>query len=127
MQIEIDGNKIEAKDGASLKEIFSDNNISYIKGTTIGVIKKEKETSSYLDEFLVKTTKGSFVIKINDTEEGRLFKEISKQFEKKGVRWKTSTLIAIGSVPTDLTPTKEEQIYAPWDVFFTLAGFDNNT
>jgi putative methanogenesis marker protein 3 len=127
MQIEIDGNKIEAKDGATLKEIFSNNNISYQKGTTIGIIKKEKETSSYLDEFLVKTTKGSFVIKINDTEEGRLFKEILKQFEKKGVRWKTSTLIAIGSVPTDLKPTKEEQTYAPWDVFFTLAGFDNNT
>lgn len=127
MHIEIDGNKIEAKDGATLKEIFSNNNIHYQKGTTIGVIKKETETSSYLDEFLVTTTKGSFVIKTKDSEEGKLFREISKQFEKKGVRWKTSTLIAIGSVPTNLVPTKEEQTYNPWDVFFTLAGFDNNT
>jgi len=127
MQIEIDGNKIEAKDGATLNEIFSNNNIYYQKGTAIGIIKKETESSSYLDEFLVTTTKGSFVIKIKDTEEGRLFKEISKQFEKKGVRWKTSTLIAIGSVSTKLEPTKEEQTYDPWDVFFILAGFDSNT
>lgn len=127
MQIEIDGNKIETKDGGTLKEIFSNNNIPYLKGTAIGIIKKETETSSYLDEFLVTTTKGSFVIKIKDTEEGILFREISKNFEKKGVRWKTSTLIAIGAVPTNLKPTKEEQTYGPWDVFFILAGFDNNT
>ncbi|MCC7572443.1 MAG: methanogenesis marker 3 protein [Candidatus Methanofastidiosum sp.] len=127
MQVEIDGNKIQAKDGATLNEIFSDNNITYKKGTTIGIIKKETETSSYLDEFLVTTNKGSFVIKIKDSIEGKLFRKISKQFEKKNVRWKTSTLIAIGSVPTTLTPVKEEQTYNPWDVFFTLAGFDNNT
>ena len=127
MQIEIDGNKIETKEGATLNQIFSNNNISYQKGSTVGVIKKETEKSSYLDEFLVTTNKGAFVIKIKGSEEGKVFKEISKQFEKKNVRWKTSTLIAIGSVSTSLVPSKEEKTYNPWDVFFILAGFDNNT
>jgi putative methanogenesis marker protein 3 len=127
MQIEIDGKKIEAKEGATLNQIFTNNNIPYQKSTTIGVIKKETEKSSYLDEFLVTTNKGPFVIKIKGSEEGKVFKEISKQFEKKNVRWKTSTLIAIGSVSTTLVPSKEEKIYGPWDVFFILAGFDNNT
>lgn len=127
MEIEIDGKKIEAKDGSTLKDIFSNNNIYYQKGTTIGIVKKETEKSSYLDEFLVTTNKGSFVIKLKDNEEGKLFKKISKQFENKIVRWRTSTLIAIGSVPTNLTPSKEEKTYSPWDVFFILAGFDSNT
>ncbi len=127
MQIEIDGNKIQAEDRATLNQIFSDNNISYQKGTTIGIIKKETEKSSYLDEFLVNTNKGSFVIKVKDNEEGKVFKKISKEFEEKTVRWKTSTLVAIGSVSTNLTPTKQEKIYNPWDVFFILAGFDSNT
>ena len=127
MQIEINSNKIEVKEDATLSLIFSENNIPYQKGTTIGIIKKETEKSSYFDEFLVTTNKGSFVIKIKDTEEGKLFKNITKKFESKNVRWKTSTLIAIGSVPTTLIPSKEEQIYNPWDVFFILAGFDNNT
>ncbi len=127
MHIEVDGNKTEIKEGVTLEKIFSENNIFYQKGSTIGIIKKETEKSSYLDEFLVTTSKGSFVVKIKDTEEGKLFKEISKHFEKKNVRWKTSTLIAIGAVPTNLKPIKEEQIYNPWDVSFILAGYDNNT
>ena len=127
MQIEIDNNRIETKEGATLDQIFFENNITYQKGTAIGIIKKETEKSSYLDEFLVTTNKGSFVIKIKDSEEGKLFKDIIKEFESKSVRWKTSTLIAIGSVPTALMPSKEEQMYSPWDVFFILAGFDSNT
>ena len=127
MQIEIDNNRIETKEGATLDQIYFENNITYQKGTAIGIIKKETEKSSYLDEFLVTTNKGSFVIKIKDSEEGKLFKDIIKEFESKSVRWKTSTLIAIGSVPTALIPSKEEQMYSPWDVFFILAGFDSNT
>jgi len=127
MLLEIDGKKVEAKDGTSLKEIFSDNKLPYLNGSTIGIIKKETEKSKYLDEFLIKTNKGSFVIKVSDTEEGKVFSQIAKEYEKKTVRWKTSTLIAIGSVPTTIKPVKEEKIYQPWDVFFTLAGFDNNT
>lgn len=127
MHIDVDGSRIEIKDGATLEKIFSENNIFYKKESSVGIIKKETEKSSYLDEFLVTTNKGSFVIKIKDNEEGKLFKKISKQFEKKNVRWKTSTLIAIGSVPTNLKPIKKEQIYNPWDVCFILAGYDNNT
>lgn len=127
MLLELDGNKIETKDGISLKELFSDYKIKYIDGSIVGIIKKETEKSKYLDEFLVTTNKGSFVIKVSNTEEGKTFSEIAKQYEKKNVRWKTSTLVAIGSVATKLNVTKEEKIYYPWDVFFTLAGFDNNT
>ena len=110
MQIEIDNNRIETKEGATLDQIFFENNITYQKGTAIGIIKKETEKSSYLDEFLVTTNKGSFVIKIKDSEEGKLFKDIIKEFESKSVRWKTSTLIAIGSVTTALIPYKEEKM-----------------
>ena len=127
MLIEIDGKKIETNDGMSLAQIFSDHKISYLKGSTIGIIKKETEQSKYLNEFLIKTNKGSFVIKIHNTEEGKIFSDISKEFENKNVRWKTSTLIAIGSVQSNLNITKDEKTYDPWDVFFTLAGFDNNT
>jgi putative methanogenesis marker protein 3 len=127
MLIELNGEKVEVKDGISLGQLFSEYKVPYQKGNTIGIIKKETEQSTYLGEFLINTTKGSFVIKVKDTEEGKVFTDIAKEFEKKIVRWKTSTLVAIGSVQSKLKPIKEERTYNPWDVFFTLAGFDNNT
>jgi putative methanogenesis marker protein 3 len=84
---------------------------------------RQKETS----EFEIVTAKGSFVIRLNDSELARSWRDLVPQIVGGGVRWQSSRVLAIGSFPTSLEVDRGRYKYSRYDCFFALGGFDNRS
>jgi putative methanogenesis marker protein 3 len=84
---------------------------------------RQKETS----EFEIVTAKGSFVIRLNDSELARIWRDLVPQMVGGGVRWQSTKVLAIGSFPSSLEVDRGRYKYSRYDCFFALGGFDNRS
>ncbi|HEY3419233.1 MAG TPA: methanogenesis marker 3 protein [Methanomassiliicoccales archaeon] len=125
MRIIVNGRSVEANEGATVGDVIAGE--PYTPGTMLACIRPMDKVRKGTDEFKFTTTKGAFVLKLNDSAEARTWKEAYIQTAGKSVRWATSKVIAVGSFPTDLTSVKGKAKYSRYEAFLSLGGFDANT
>ncbi|MBC7107425.1 MAG: methanogenesis marker 3 protein [Methanomassiliicoccales archaeon] len=125
MKIILNGEEIQIDDGATLGQVLSRG--IYETGSIVALIRPSKILREETRDFLIKTSKGDMVLRLNDSEYASLFQEIVEHVAGKNIRWKTSKVIAIGSFPTSLAVNRSLCKYAKFDCFFALGGFDSRT
>ncbi len=122
LSIEINGEKFELKDGASLKDAIELANAFYIPGTTVGIIKTGAQKEQTTSEYKIITNKGEFRIELFG--DSTLWNKFNHGFLDKNAHWETTNSIAFGTVETDIIPQRIEQKYNRFDVFFGTGGYD---
>ncbi len=125
MLIRLNGRDIEVPEGTVLGDAIKGE--PYLEGTQIALTRPASSIQRGTPEFEVNTPRGSFVIRIDDSEHGRRFRELVPQLTEVNIRWKSSKVIAYGSFPTDLEVSRDRHDYSRYDCFFTLGGFDNRS
>ncbi|MBA2862510.1 methanogenesis marker 3 protein [Methanococcus maripaludis] len=114
------------KSGKTLKDVIKDeyyipgSNIVIIKGTST-VIKEETK------KYLIKTTKGSFVVGITEENETVAFwNKNYKSFEDKSLIWKSISDVSFGSIEIPLPVSSLKQNFKKWDVVLSVSGLDTS-
>ncbi|MGD0817330.1 MAG: methanogenesis marker 3 protein [Methanomassiliicoccales archaeon] len=125
MRIIVNGRSVEAPEGATAGDVIAGE--PYTPGTMVAVIRPMDKVRKETDEFKFTTTKGSFVLKLNTSNEARTWKEAYALTANKSVRWATSKVIAVGAFPTKLTAVRGKSKYSRYEAFLSLGGFDSNT
>ncbi|MBM4237615.1 MAG: methanogenesis marker 3 protein, partial [Euryarchaeota archaeon] len=125
MILRIDGEVLEANAGVRLGDLLKGR--PYQKGSVVAVIRSPETVRAETDEFEVRTSKGSMVIRLDDSEFASVFRRQSQQIAGKSIRWRTSKVLAVGAFPTDLVVNREEHRYSRFDCFLALGGFDSRT
>lgn len=125
MRIIVNGRSVEAPEGAAISDIIAGE--PYTPGTMVAVIRPMDKVRKETEEFKFTTTKGTFVVKLNTSEEARIWKDAHPLMADKSVRWATSKVIAVGSFPTKLTAVRGKVKYSRYEAFLSLGGFDSNT
>ena len=122
ISIEINGQKLELKDDARLKDAILLSKALYIPGTTVGIFKTGAIKEEVTSEYKITSTKGE--IKIELSGEPVLWNKFSHLFSGKTAHWETRDIIAFGPVETDVAPQRIEQKYNRYDVFLGTGGYE---
>ena len=125
MRIIVNGRSVEAPDGATVGEAIAGE--PYVPGTMVAVIRPMDKIRKETDEFKFTTTKGAFVLRLNDSPAAAAWREVFPLTADKSVRWATSKVIAIGSFPTKLESVKGTSKFLRYEAFLSLGGFDSQT
>ena len=125
MFIRLNGRDIEVAEGTSLGDAIKGE--PYLDGAQISITRPASSMQQRTPEFEVTTPRGSFIIRIDDSEHGARFRQLLPQLSSVNIRWKSSKVIAYGSFPTDLEVSRDSHAYSRYDCFFTLGGFDNSS
>ncbi|MCL2687969.1 MAG: methanogenesis marker 3 protein [Methanobrevibacter sp.] len=131
MLVKINGEDTNLPEGSTIKEAIDFSNAPYDDGSIICLIKGKKEFEKNINKYKLKTPKGSIIIEMVDSKEGKplinLWKKQYKEFESCSIRWVSSIEVAIGPIGTDLKPTMDENTYKDGDVLLSLSGFSNES
>ena len=125
MRILVNGRSVEAPEGAAVGDVIVGE--PYTPGTMVAVIRPMDKVRKGTDEFKFTTTRGAFVLKLNESEEATIWREAHALTAGKSVRWATSKVIAVGSFPTKLVSVRGKAKYSRYEAFLSLGGFDSNT
>ena len=120
--IEVNGQKLEVKDGAVLKDVLELSKAFYYPGTTVGILKagtKKEETTS---EYKILTTKGEFRIELSGNHS--IWTKFKDNLINIKAHWETANSIAFGPFETDVVPERVEKQLDRYDVFFGTGGYD---
>ncbi len=122
VSVEINGQKLDLKENASLKDAIELSKAFYIPGTTIGIIKTGTQKEQATSEYKIITNKGEFRIELSG--DPGLWNKFSHNFPGTNAHWETTNSIAFGPVGTDIIPQRMEQKYNRYDVFLGTGGYD---
>lgn len=125
-QIILNGKEVPIKAGMLLEELM-DESVPHIPGSVVSVLISDEELLQATDDFELETEYGSMTLHLEDNENAELFRSLVPQLIGRNMRWRTSNVLAFGSVPTDLEGDRGEFMYRRYDCFFSLGGFDNQT
>lgn len=125
MLIVLNGREVDIAPGATLSEAIAGE--PYLPGALIAITRSTSSIQRETSEFEVVTSRGSMVIRLNDSEFATIWRELVPQLVDTGIRWQTSKVTAIGSFPTSLDVDRGRYQYARYDAFLALGGFDNRT
>ena len=131
MLIKVNGKEIDVAEGSTIQDVIAQTNAPYTPGSIICLIKGKKELEKNITKYKIKTTKGSIIIELVDSEEANpiidVWKNQYEDFADLSIRWSTSTEVAIGPIVTDLEPTHDEFKYYEGDVVLSLSSFSNES
>jgi len=119
MRILVNGRSVEAPEGAAVGDVIVGE--PYTPGTMVAVIRPMDKVRKGTDEFKFTTTRGAFVLKLNESQEAKTWREAYVLTAGKSVRWATSKVIAVGSFPTKLTSVRGKAKYSRYEAFLSLA------
>lgn len=125
MLITLNGREVEVADGASLGDVIAGE--PHREGTVIALTRPASSIQKATPEFEVVTSRGTFIIHLNDSEFARRFRELIPRLAGVGIRWQSSKVTAYGSFPTDLEVSRGQHFYSRYDCFLALGGFDSST
>ncbi len=125
MLLTVNGKEKEVDVGTRLSEAIKDE--PYNAGALIAVTRSTSSMQKETSEFEIVTSKGSFVIHLNDTELAKTWRDLVPQIIGGGVRWQSTKVLAIGSFPTALEVDRGRYHYSRYDCFFALGGFDSRS
>ncbi|MCQ2972868.1 MAG: methanogenesis marker 3 protein [archaeon] len=131
MLIKVNGVEVEVDDGSTIQEVIDSTNSPYTSGCIVCLTKGQQMLEKDVSKFKIKTTQGSIIIELIESEETRPLIDIWKnQYEELldlHVRWSTTNEVAIGPIVTDLEPSSDEFQYFEGDVLLSLSGFSNES
>ncbi len=122
ISIEINGQKLELKEGSTLQDAIELTKTSYIPGNTIGILKTGTKKEEATSEFRIVTSKGEFRIELSGNSE--LWDKFYHKFVDSKAHWGTTNSLAFGPVETDVLPQMQERKYNRYDIFFGTGGYD---
>jgi putative methanogenesis marker protein 3 len=122
ISIEVNGERFEAKEGSSLKDVLDLTKAFYIPGTTIGILKVGEKKEEATLEYKIFTSKGELNIELLGDQ--ALWNEFSHLLVDLKAHWETHDSIAFGPVETDIIPERLEKKYNRYDVFLGTGGYD---
>jgi putative methanogenesis marker protein 3 len=125
MRAVINGKEKELPEGATLAQAVKGE--PYVEGDSIALIRPMDAQRKMTDEYLIKTPKGDFIIKLNKSKYAEAWKRMYHDVVDKNLRWQTSRLHAFGSFPTDFEKSRATSDYKRYDCFFALGGYDVKT
>ncbi|BDC35351.1 methanogenesis marker 3 protein [Candidatus Methanoliparum sp. LAM-1] len=121
MKVKINLKEIDLEDRLSILDVIKKSNEIYRDDCIVALVKKiEKKTN----EFLVKTSKGKFILAIDES-----FLDLWLRFYKNFLvkcGWKTRSSIAFGPIDLsflELKAKKDEYKYKKGDIFISFGGF----
>ena len=131
MLIKINGEEIDVAEGSSIQDVIDETNAPYTPGSIVCLIKGKKELEKNISKYKIKTTQGSIIIQLNESDEAKPLVDVWKnqydEFVDLDIRWSTPTEVAIGPIVTDLEPTHDEFKYFEGDVVLSLSSFSNES
>ena len=131
MLIKINGEEIDVAEGSSIQDVIDETNAPYTPGSIVCLIKGKKELEKNISKYKIKTTQGSIIIQLNESDEAKplvdVWKSQYEEFVDLDIRWSTPTEVAIGPIVTDLEPTHDEFKYFEGDVVLSLSSFSNES
>ena len=131
MLIKINGEEIDVAEGSSIQDVIEKTNAPYTPGSIVCLIKGKKELEKNISKYKIKTTQGSIILQLNETDEAKplvdVWKNQYEEFVDLEIRWSTPTEVAIGPIVTDLEPTHDEFKYYEGDVVLSLSSFSNES
>ncbi len=122
VSIEINGQKTDLKENATLRDAIELSKAFYIPDTTIGILKTGTQKEQATSEYEIITNKGELRIELSG--DAGLWNKFSHDFPGTKAHWETVNSIAFGPVGTDIIPQRIEQKYNRYDVFFGTGGYD---
>ncbi len=125
MLLTVNGKEKNIETGARLSEAI--NGEPYNAGALIAVTRSTSSMQKETSEFEIVTLKGAFVIRLNDSEFAKSWRELIPQIVGSGVRWQSTKVVAVGSFPSSLEVDRGRYRYSRYDCFFALGGFDNRS
>lgn len=99
----------------------------YVEGSSVALIRPMDAQRKLTSEYMVKTSRGCFIIKLNESAFAEAWKRLYGDVVGKNLRWQTSRLHAFGSFPTQFEKSRGASAYKRYDCFFALGGYDVNT
>ena len=131
MLIKINGEEMDVADGSSVQDVIDETNAPYTPGSIVCLIKGKKELEKNSDKYKIKTSKGSIILQLDESEEAKplvdVWKSQYEEFVDLDIRWSTPTEVAVGPIVTDLEPTHDEYKYFEGDVVLSLSSFSNES
>ena len=131
MLIKINGEEIDVAEGSSIQDVIEEVNAPYTPGSIVCLIKGKKELEKNISKYKIKTTQGSIILQLNETDEAKPLVDVWKnqydEFVDLEIRWSTPTEVAVGPIVTDLEPTHDEFKYYEGDVVLSLSSFSNES
>lgn len=123
--MKVNGRDKQVGAGARLSEALIGE--PYTPGAIIAITRSTSSIQKETSEFEVVMSKGSFVIRINDSNFAEVWRKNIGQIVGSSVRWQSLKVMAMGSFPTDLEVDRERYHYSRYDCYFSLGGFDNRS
>ncbi len=120
--IYVNGQKLEVKDGAVLKDALELSKAFYYPGTTVGILKAGTKKEEATSEYKIFTTKGEFRIEL--AGDHGIWTRFKDDFINVKAHWDTPNSIAFGPFETDVVPERVEKKLNRYDVFFGTGGYD---
>ena len=131
MLIKINGEEIDVAEGSSIQDVIEETNAPYTPGSIVCLIKGKKELEKNISKYKIKTTQGSIILQLDESDEAKplvdVWKNQYEEFVDLDIRWSTPTEVAIGPIVTDLEPTHDEFKYFEGDVVLSLSSFSNES
>lgn len=125
MHVRINGKLTDVRKGSVLGDVLKDQ--TYKPGTKIAVIRSEEMIKKETREFEIRFSKGSMILRLNDSEFGQLMRTRIEDLRGLVIRWQTSKILAAGSFATRIEVDRGRYRYKKYDCFFALGGFDPST
>ncbi|MFA7342656.1 MAG: methanogenesis marker 3 protein [Candidatus Methanomethylophilaceae archaeon] len=126
MQVVLNGKEVPIKEGALLEDIMGED-VPYVPGSVVSVLISDEELRQTTDDFEIFTAYGPMTLHLEDNDNAEVFRAAIPELIGRNMRWRTSNVLAFGSVPTSILGDRGEFMYRRYDCFFSLGGFDNST
>ncbi len=125
MKVVVNGVEKSLKAGSTLKTAIKGE--PYVKGSLVAIHLSEERLIQETDDFEIVTERGTMVLRLNDSEESKLWRSKVESIPGINARWVTHDIVSFGSFPTDIETDRESYFYRTYDCFLALGGFDNHT
>ena len=125
MKVVVNGREKTLRAGSTLKAAIAGE--PYKKGALVAVHLSEERLVRETRDFEIETTRGTMVLRLNDTPEAEMWRSKAHDLPGVNARWVTHLIASFGSFPTDLQVDRGEYGYRMYECFLALGGFDNHT
>ncbi|MCX6651529.1 MAG: methanogenesis marker 3 protein [Methanomassiliicoccales archaeon] len=125
MRAVVNGKVKELPKGATVAQAVEGE--PYTAGNSLALIKAMDDQRKMTNEYMVKTSKGCFIIELNESAYSEAWKRLYHDVVGRNLRWQTTRLHAFGSFPTQFEKSRSTSSFKRYDCFFALGGYDVNT
>ena len=125
MKVMVNGKEKTLKSEAVLKDAVAGE--KYTPGSDVSIILSTERIKKESNNFEIETEHGTMIMRLDDSEDGRLWRSMVDKVKGSTLRWVTHNIVAFGSFPTKIKTNDEQRMYRTYDCFFSLGGRDNNT